>query len=70
MNVVCLKGKSQIFCLYQAVISPGKLPLKHLGIFHTNVIELIMLRNDADNILVLWSMIHVIWKLYLLLKMS
>ena len=51
-NAFCFDAKRDVLRPNQTVVTLGKLLFQHLRIFHTHIIELVMLRLDLDNLVV------------------
>ena len=52
-DTLCFDAKRDVLRPNQAVIALGKLLFQHLRIFHTHIIELVVLRLDLDDLVVL-----------------
>ena len=52
-NAFCFDAKRDILRPNQTVVTLGKLLFQHLRIFHTHIIELVVLRLDLDDLVVL-----------------
>ena len=61
-NIVGFNREGDILCTHQAIVSFGKLIFQHLGIFHTDIIEVVVLRFDPDHPLKLCQVSFVIDK--------
>ena len=49
----CFDAERDVLCPYQTIIALGKLLFQHLHIFHAHIIELVVLRLDLNNLVVL-----------------
>ena len=59
-DTLCFDAKRDVLRPNQTVVTLGKLLFQHLCIFHTHIIELVMLRLDLDDLVVLAHITFVI----------